>query len=117
MNEFKLEHFVLVLLLALIVAIAVLAIKKRHDIIAFFKRADVRERIRQLILLAEKEIVGTKKGQERLFFVCSYIWGFLPPSMKSFVTVEMMVNVVNTIFTELAEQMEDGTVKAVDKSI
>ena len=83
----------------------------------FFDSIDIKNRIKQLILLAEAEIVGTKKGQERLFYVCSYVWQFIPPSLKPFITVEMLVTVINMIFSELAEHMDDGSVKPINKAI
>lgn len=113
MNNINVETIVIVALIAVGVAFAVVAIKKRNDIHNFFESVDIKNRIKQLIILAEHEIVGTKKGQERLFYVCSYIWQYIPPSIKPFVTVELMVNTINVIFKEIAVHMDDGTTKAV----
>lgn len=113
--KFDIELVVIIVLTAVCLRFIVLAVKKRNDILKFFNSVDIRNRIKQLIILAEHEIVGTKKGQERLFYVCSYIWQYIPPSMKPFVTVEMMVNVVNMLFTEIREHMSDGTTKALKR--
>ena len=118
MNTIKplnIEYIAICLLSALLIGFSVLRIKKRKDIAAFFARADIRNRIKELILLVEKDM-DTEEGYARLWRVCAYIWSFIPPSLKPFVTVEMLCNVVQTIFDLLAER-KDGHTVPVDKEI
>ena len=118
MNTIKplnIEYIAICLLSALLIGFSVLRIKKRKDIAAFFARADIRNRIKELILLVEKDM-NSEEGHNRLWRVCQYIWSFIPPSLKPFVTVEMLCNVVQTIFDLLAER-KDGHTVPVDKEI
>lgn len=112
---FDVEIIAICLLLAAVIGFSVLRIKKRKDIIAFFDRADIRNRIKELILLVEKDM-RTEEGFARLWRVCAYIWSFIPPSLKPFVTVEMLCHVVQAIFDLLAER-RDGHTVPVDKDI
>lgn len=114
-NTLNIEFIAICLLSALLIGFSVLRIKKRKDIAAFFARADIRNRIKELILLVEKDM-QTEEGFARLWRVCAYIWSFIPPSLKPFVTVEMLCNVVQTIFDLLAEK-RDGHTVPVDKEI
>lgn len=114
-NAFNFENFAICLLSAVLIGFSVLRIKKRADIKAFFERADIRNRIKELILLVEKDM-GTEEGYARLWRVCAYIWSFIPPSLKPFITVEMLCSVVQTIFDLLAEK-RDGHTVPVDKEI
>lgn len=109
------EIVAICLLSALLIGFSVLRIKKRKDIAAFFARADIRNKIKELILLVEKDM-DTEAGYQRLWRVCAYIWSFIPPSLKPFVTVEMLCGVVQTIFDLLAEK-RDGHTVPVDKEI
>lgn len=111
----NIEYIAICLLSALLIGFSVLRIKKRKDIAAFFARADIRNRIKELILLVEKDM-NSEEGYARLWRVCAYIWSFIPPSLKPFVTVEMLCNVVQTIFDLLAER-KDGHTVPVDKEI
>ena len=104
-NVINIEIIAIVVLSALCIGVIIIAVKKRHDIIAFFNREDIRNRIKQLIILAEKEF-HDKTGQEKLWKVCSYIWSFIPPSMKPFISVDMLVGIVNLIFDEIAEYID-----------
>lgn len=114
-NAFNFEFFAICLLCSVLIGFSVLRIKKRADIKAFFERADIRNRIKELILLVEKDM-DTEEGYARLWRVCAYIWSFIPPFLKPFVTVEMLCNVVQTIFDLLAEK-RDGHTVPVDKEI
>lgn len=114
-NNFNVEFFAICLLSAVLIGFSVLRIKKRADIKAFFERADIRNRIKELILLVEKDM-DTEEGYARLWRVCAYIWSFIPPSLKPFITVEMLCGVVQTIFDLLAEK-RDGHTVPVDKEI
>lgn len=114
-NAFNFENFAICLLSAILIGFSVLRIKKRADIKAFFERADIRNRIKELILLVEKDM-DTEEGYARLWRVCAYIWSFIPPSLKPFITVEMLCGVVQTIFDLLAEK-RDGHTVPVDKEI
>ena len=112
-NAVNFELVIILVLSALCIGIIVIAVKKRSDIINFFQREDIRNRIKQLILLVEKEF-HDKTGQDKLWKVCSYIWSFIPPSMKPFISVDFLVAIVNLIFDEIAE-MIDGHRVPVDK--
>lgn len=114
-NTLNIEFIAICLLSALLIGFSVLRIKKRKDIAAFFDRADIRNRIKELILLVEKDM-QTEEGFARLWRVCAYIWSFIPPSLKPFVTVEALCHVVQTIFDLLAEK-RDGHTVPVDKEI
>lgn len=114
-DAFNYEFFAICLLSALLIGFSVLRIKKRADIKAFFERADIRNRIKELILIVEKDM-DTEEGYRRLWRVCRYIWSFIPPSLKPFITVEMLCNVVQTIFDLLAEK-RDGHTVPIDKDI
>lgn len=107
------EMIMIIMLSALCIGFVIIAVKKREDIKKFFEREDIRNRIKQLILLAEKELSG-QAGQDKLWKVCSYIWSFIPPSLKPFISVEFLVDIVNLVFDEIAEVI-DGHRVPVDK--
>lgn len=115
MNSVNYEYIAIFLLSLVCICFVFLAVKKRHDIIKFFANADIRNRIKQLILLVEKDL-RTENGEARLWKVCSYIWTFIPPSLKPYITVEMLQTAVQVIFDLLAEKVDGHTVP-IDKSI
>lgn len=109
------ELIAICLLSAVLIGFSVLRIKKRKDIKAFFEKAEIRNRIKELILLVEKDM-QTEEGFARLWRVCRYIWTFIPPSLKPFVTVETLCNVVQVIF-DLLKEKRDGHTVPIDKPI
>lgn len=115
MTKADLEFLLIAVLSAVCVGIIIVAVKKRADIKKFFEQANIRERIKQLILLVEKDL-RTEDGEARLWKVCAYIWAFIPPSLKPYITVEMLQKAVQVIFDLLAEK-RDGHTVPVDKPI
>lgn len=109
------ELIAIVLLSALCIGFSVLAVKKRADIKKFFEQADIRNKIKRLILLVEKDM-NTEEGYQRLWRVCAYVWSFIPPSLKPFISVELLCKVIQDIFDLLAEK-RDGHTVPVDKEI
>ena len=115
MPNFDTKMTIIVILSALCIGFIIVAVKKRDDIKKFFERDDVRNRIKQLILSVEADL-STPDGYSRLFKVCGYVWSFIPPSLKPFITVEMLCNVIQGIFDLLKENIDGHTVP-VDKPI
>lgn len=115
MTTHDLEFLAILLLSLVCIGFVILAVKKRADIKKFFENADIKERIKQLILLVEKDL-QTESGERRLWKVCSYIWAVIPPSLKPYITVEILQKAVQTIFDILAEQVDGHTVP-IDKPI
>lgn len=101
---------------AVTIAVCILFIiyVKRKEVEEFFEAESTKEFIKKLVIEAEAEIVGTKKGQERLALCVSRLYLIIPLQIKAFITEEMIIDAINAIFTAIAVKMADGTTKAVD---
>lgn len=99
--------------IALAVVLIGFALYKRHEIIKWLNRPEIIRRIKQACVLAEEYIIGTKKGQERLEWVCEKVLSYAPPAIRAYITKEMLAKFVTMIFESIAVTMDDGTRKAV----
>ena len=107
----------IVIILASVGVICLLTILfvKRKEVKDFLNSEACREFIKQACIKAEKEIVGTKKGQERLTAVCEAVLNFCPAGIKKYITTEMLVEAINEIFSTIAKKMEDGSTQAQEE--
>lgn len=82
----------------------------RKNIHKFLKKPETVNAIKQFILAAEKYIVGDKKGQERLELVVERLMDYLPDWAKKVVTRQMLIEAVNYVFSQMAQQINGHTV-------
>lgn len=97
----------------LVICAITILIKKRKEVFDYLTSDEMKRKIIEFILKAEKDIVGTKKGQERLEWCCEQIIAVLPDSIKKFATKEMLVKVVNNLFETIAKRLDSGETKAI----
>lgn len=71
--------------------------------------------IKQLCVLAEEGIVGTKKGQERLAWVSEILADIVPRPFKEALTPEVLEAAITAVFKSIAKRMTDGSTKAVEE--
>lgn len=103
------------ILIAVAAAIGLmLVIFNRKRVAEFLRRADVQAEIARFCIAAEKYIVGTKKGAERLELVCDRLYSFLPPWAQAFVTRQMLVEAVQYVFERIKTEI-DGHFIAAEK--
>jgi hypothetical protein len=107
--------FIYAAIIVIIVCLLYILYRKKAEVEKFLKDENTVAFLKKLIIQAEKEIVGTKKGQERLKFVVSRAYAFIPAGIKKFITDEMLINAINTIFHEIAVKMADGSTQAVEQ--
>lgn len=105
---------IFIIVAVILVVIAVVAYTKNEKVKAFFHKEETVKALKELIVKAENEIVGTKRGQDRLKMVVKEFYDkFVPANLAKIITEDMVVNAVNEIFKQIAVVCEDGTVKAV----
>ena len=108
------KAYILIAGIALIViGFVIVAYIKNREIREWLNSEETKAKIRELCRMAEHLIVGTKKGQERLAWVVEQLRKYVPPSIASYITTEMLIKVINIIFDQIAVIMRDGSRKAV----
>ena len=100
-----------------IIGLAVYAWIKRDELSEWLHRPDVRAKIADMCRQAEKVIIGSGMGQERLIFVVNMLYKYVPPNIAIFIppeiAVAMMKAIIHEVFESIAVTMEDGSRKAV----
>ena len=103
-----------IIVVAIICEVISLIVMRRKEVIKFLISEETKQQIIKLILQAEKEIVGTKKGQERLEWCCEQIISMLPDKYKKYVSKEKLVEIINSLFETIAKKLDSGETKAME---
>ena len=90
---------------------------KREELYKWLHSPEIEEKIRQFCRLAEQAIIGSDLGEERLRWVVSMLYRYIPPEIAIFIPQEiavgMMKAVIHAIFEKIAVTMPDGSRKAI----
>lgn len=106
--------YIIILAAVLIVCgFGIIAYIKSDEIKEWLNREDTKKKIRELCRIAEKLIVGTKMGQQRLEWVVKELRKYVPPSIRQYVTKEMLIKIINIVFDQIAVVTRDGSRKAL----
>ena len=100
-------------LFLIIAGLCMIAIIKSAEIKAWLEDEKTKEIIRNLCREAEKLIVGTKKGQERLAWCVEQLKKYVPDYLARYITVPMLIKAINIIFDQIAVVLRDGSRKAI----
>lgn len=103
MREFLVQYWFIILIgLGFVVYIAYLVINKRWD--------KLRKIANKLILQAEKNIVGTKRGQERFEQVLGQLYCLIPAWLRFFIPRTMMEEKLQEWFVMIKDSLDDGII-------
>ena len=97
----------------IVIGVVAIAYVKHKEIVAWLNSEETKAKIRELCRTAEKLIVGTKKGRERLAWVVNELRKYVPASLAQYITTEMLIKLINIIFDQIAVVTRDGSRKAV----
>lgn len=105
--------YLIYILAAVIITAGGVMIYKRQQLATWLNKEENQRLIKKLIKAAEAQIVGTKLGQERLYWVIGQIIKILPEAMQKTVNIDLMIQVINLIFEQIATRQSDGSLKAI----
>lgn len=71
------------------------------------KKDGLRETVIKLIVLAERHF-GGGEGKKKMEMVVASLHDFLPSPLKIFLTDDIIINFVQTVFDEIKEALEYG---------
>lgn len=91
---------IIILILICIVALLVLWYK--------IQKEGLRETVIKLIVIAEKNF-GSGEGKKKMEMVVSNIHNLLPTPLRLFLSEDMIISFVQTIFNEIKEALEYGS--------
>lgn len=95
------------------VIIAAIAIYKKERLAAWLNKEENREKIKALIRRAERWIVGTEQGQNRLSWVVGEVIKLLPAALQKNVDAEKIILIINLLFAQIRVKTPDGHTKAI----
>lgn len=72
----------------------------------FTKNKKIKKIVLDLVIKAEQEIKGTKKGQERFAFVIEQIQLIIPKQLHWFFTDERLKSIIEWAVTQMKKQLE-----------
>lgn len=90
---------IIILIVACIITLLTLWYKIQKD--------GLRETVIKLIVIAEKNF-GSGEGKKKMEMVVSNIHKVLPTPLRLFLSEDMIINFVQTIFNEIKEALEYG---------
>ncbi|QNU67278.1 hypothetical protein EHE19_001660 [Ruminiclostridium herbifermentans] len=103
MLEFIVSNFSTILLgLAVFFYVFYLVLNKRWE--------KLRKLAYKFILQAEKEITGTKKGQERFEFVIKELYLLMPKWLQIFITEETLKEKLQEWYNDVKDYLDDGKI-------
>ena len=109
----KTEYIILIAAILIAAGLIAFAWIKRNALIEWLKKPETRELIARLCREAERVIIGTKQGAERLAWVVSMLYKYIPANIIPYIPQEMLYNVlvkvINIVFDQIAVMLEDGT--------
>ncbi len=101
MKEFLINNWATILLVvAVFFYVFYLAWNKRWD--------ELRKFAYTLILQAEKNIAGSKRGQERFNLVLGQLYNLIPGWLKFFISEKSMREKLQSWFDEVKDYLDDG---------
>ena len=89
-----------------IIAIAVLVIILVLTIYVLWKTKSLRPVALELVNRAEREILGTKKGQERLGWVLESIRDLIPTPFRALFPKSMLIKIIQWAFDKIQLELE-----------
>ncbi|QNU66908.1 hypothetical protein EHE19_019115 [Ruminiclostridium herbifermentans] len=101
MKEFIISNLTTILLcLAVFFYVFYLVLNKRWN--------KLRKLGYKFILKAEKEIIGSKRGQERFSFVIKELYLLIPKWLQIFITEETLKEKLQDWFVDVKDYLDDG---------
>lgn len=95
--------------LALIIKYKSYILKQAQEALAYIQSDDFKTDVYKLMAEAEKNL-DTPTGQARLKAVCEKALALIPTPFNKFVTTQMLVDLVNSIFDKYAVKKDGHTV-------
>ena len=101
LNPDKLNTYASFIVMILIIGNFILTLRSKS-------LEDIRSDVYEAFLRFEKEITGTKVGQQRLEKAVEYAYGLIPVCMRFFITKAFLRKTIDKWFKQIKKLLDDG---------
>jgi hypothetical protein len=77
-------------------------------------KAVIAKEVYELVCIAERQITGTKRGQERKAAVVKCLHNMLPPALRLFITDATIDNMIETAVKEMKAALQKASTESKD---